>query len=497
MKKLMFALGTVMLCFGNTGASTVDFYGKVTSEGKGIAGVPVTDGRQIVLTDNKGNYRMTGDSETEFIYITLPDGYAVPMENRVPAFYKAVPDAPGKKQRMDFSLTADSTDQSRYVLFVWADPQVYFEDEMPEVYIASEEIKDLMTTKYAGQSAVGMLVGDIVGHYNSKVDFFDLMKDAVNASGVPFFYVCGNHDIEMNVRSNDLSRKNFHRNYGPSYYSFNKGGVHYVVLDNVFWLGRSYVGYIPEEQLRWLEQDLKNVPEGSTVVVGQHIPCYSREARANKTSKEDPKKIVANRSALFNILKPYDAHIMSGHEHYNENYVLGDNLYEHCHAPLSTLFWLTPWAWDGTPGGYAVYEIENGHIADWYYKSVGDPADFQFQLYPVGASREHPEAVVANIWNYDRTWKVRWYENGIDKGEMIRFTGFDPNVYNYVIANGSKFKHKGMGAYETEHIFYAVPESADSDIRVEVTDHNGNVYIQTLNDRLNHKIPSYYEQLYK
>ena len=31
--------------------------------------------------------------------------------------------------------------------------------------------------------------------------------------------------------------------FGPTYYSFDRGRVHYVVLDNVFYLSRGYVGY--------------------------------------------------------------------------------------------------------------------------------------------------------------------------------------------------------------------------------------------------------------
>lgn len=99
---------------------------------------------------------------------------------------------------------------------------------------------------------------------------------------------------------------------------------------------------------------------------------------------------------------------------------MADNLYEHVHAPLSTLFWQAPWACDGTPGGYAVYEFDGGKV-NWYYKCVGRDKDYQFELYPVGASRNKKEAVVANVWNYDPTWKVKWYENGIDRGEMTRF----------------------------------------------------------------------------
>ena len=154
--------------------------------------------------------------------------------------------------------------------------------------------------------------------------------------------------------------------------------------------------------------------------MAQHIPCYSREARKQEWNKESYHKVVSNRQALFKLLKPFDAHIMSGHEHYNENYILAGNLYEHCHAPLSTLFWCAPWAMDGTPGGYAVYEIEDGKIKDWHYKSVGFPKDYQMNVYPVGVSREHPEAVVANVWNYDSSWKVELLEDGVITAEMTR-----------------------------------------------------------------------------
>lgn len=73
-----------------------------------------------------------------------------------------------------------------------------------------------------------------------------------------------------------------------------------------------------------------------------------------------------------------------------------------------------------------------------------------------------------------------WYENGIDKGEMTRFSGYDPAIYEYCEKNSSTFKHKYLGADITEHLFYAVPETKDSEIRVEVTDHCGNVYTRKM-----------------
>ena len=73
-------------------AIPVVYYGKVLSGGKGIANVPVTDGTQIVLTDDKGRYSISSTSNAEYIYITLPDGYNIPMKGKVPAFFQKVPE---------------------------------------------------------------------------------------------------------------------------------------------------------------------------------------------------------------------------------------------------------------------------------------------------------------------------------------------------------------------------------------------------------------------
>ncbi|MDE7386683.1 MAG: calcineurin-like phosphoesterase family protein [Muribaculaceae bacterium] len=454
--------------------------GRVLSEGKPLAGVPVTDGTSIVTTDAKGRYAFEAAPDARYVYVTLPDGYQVPMSGGVPVLYADItPDKKGNFKH-DFNLTPSGKDMTKHILFVMADPQVYFDPNMAEVEKAALEMKQTMATDYAGQEAVGIMVGDIVGQISQGEHFFPWMIKEIAKCDFPYFYCVGNHDIEMDVATNEESRKSFNHYFGPTYYSFNRGKIHYVVLDDVFWMGRYYAGYLPKQQLDWLKKDLALVPEGSTVIVSMHIPCYSREARHQQWGKESYHKVVSNRQALFNILKPYNAHIMTGHEHYNENYIFSDKLYEHCHAPLSTLFWCAPWAMDGTPGGYAVYEIDGDNI-NWYYKSVGRDKDYQIELYPRGRSREHPEAVVANIWNVDSSWKVEWLEDGVLKGNMTRYTGYDPNIWQDVSEHGKDYAFPYVGSDITEHMFYAVPESETSVITVRATDHNGNVYTRTIN----------------
>ena len=197
------------------------------------------------------------------------------------------------------------------------------------------------------------------------------------------------------------------------------------MLDDVFFLARSYLyaGYLEERQLRWLEQDLASVPAGSTVVVCLHIPTWSCAARRGEWGKEQTNKVLNNRRALYKLLEPYRAHILSAHEHYNENYTPVPHVFEHVHAPLSTLFWQTPLSMDGIPAGYAVYEADGGRIASWYWKAVDHDRGRQFTAYAAGADRHKPDAVTVNVWNYDPAWKVRWYEDGRCRGEMTRYTG--------------------------------------------------------------------------
>lgn len=463
-------------------ASWVNISGKVLSGGKPVAGVPVTDGTQFVTTDRSGKYSMQSAEGTKYVYITLPDGYEVPVSGGVPVIYAdVVPDAKGRF-RHDFNLEKSNRDMTRHILFVQADPQVYFDPNLDDVEKASIEMKNILAEDYPGQDAVGLVLGDIVGQFKQGDKYFPWMIKNIAVAGFPYFYVCGNHDIEMDAPVNEDSRKAFNRYFGPTYYSFNRGKIHYVVLDNVYWMGRYYAGYYTMQQLEWLRQDLSYVPEGSTVIISQHIPCYSRQARHKEWNKESYHKVVSNRQALFDILKPYNTHILSGHEHYSENYVLSDKLYEHCHAPLSNLFWCTKWAMDGTPGGYYIYEIDGDKI-DWYYKVLGRDRSYQFEIYPRGRSRQHPEAVVANIWNVDSTWKIEWLEDGKPMGEMIRFTGEDPNLWDDVVANGKSYPFPYMGCDITEHLFYAVPEKENSVITVKATDHNGNVYTGTLDQK--------------
>jgi hypothetical protein len=114
--------------------------------------------------------------------------------------------------------------------------------------------------------------------------------------------------MDIDARSDEASSSTFKQQFGPTYYSFNRGEIHYVVMDDVFFVGaaKKYIGYLTENQLRWLEQDLALIKPGSTVVVNVHIPTNTGAARRNG-KEEEMGGTVANRKQLYKMLAPFKA----------------------------------------------------------------------------------------------------------------------------------------------------------------------------------------------
>ena len=61
---------------------------------------------------------------------------------------------------------------------------------------------------------------------------------------------------------------------GSGWYSFNKNGVHFIGLVNVLDLQAGGLGQLGDEQLEWLEDDVKGLGADTPIVVFAHIPLW-------------------------------------------------------------------------------------------------------------------------------------------------------------------------------------------------------------------------------
>lgn len=466
---------------GKTKIITV--YGQVAENKSGIADVVVSDGYETTLTDESGFYRLKINPKAEFVFISLPSGYQIPNINNIARFYELI--VPGiKKQEVNFSLQKNRLDDTRHAFVIWADPQVKTENDVNRMM--NESVPDVAQhIQNLGDIPVhGITCGDIVFE---KFHLYPDYKKAVNQMGIPFFQVVGNHDIDYAASSVNMATRQFKESFGPTYYSFNRGKIHYVVLNDVLFKGndeaykdkkRKYVGHVSEEQLEWLKKDLQFIPAGRTIVVSLHIPTYEITFLKSAVRTEFETATVGNRDELYKLLEPYRVHIMSGHTHYNET-AEHNNRMEHNHASVCNAWWTGNICTDGTPGGYGIYEVNSDSIT-WYYKPTGFDPSYQIRLYPSGSSPERPDEIIANVWNWDSGWEVVWYEDGIQKGEMDRYLGYDPLAYKNMFGEEVPEEKGSLEPTRTEHVFSAKPSAKAKEIKVEVTDRVGNRFTKTL-----------------
>lgn len=455
--------------------SPIRIKGRVASEGKGLNRVVVSDGRSVVLTNSSGDFELNSSTDRDFVFISIPSGFEIKqLPNGSADFFHRI-DKSKAEQNVYFDFKKSvANDESHYFLLL-SDTQIQNEYDANQLLTVSAPDVQKTVKNLNDPNLFGIGCGDLV------YDRFELFKEynqSIQMYDTPFFQVIGNHDMDFGVRSDAWSNQTFKSHFGPNYYSWNRGEVHYVVLDDVFYLGTSskYIGYIDEEQLAWLEQDLKHVEKGKTVVVSLHIPTFT--GAVNRYPNQDVLGVtVSNREHLYRILEGYQVHLLSGHTHFNDNMSQG-NIYEHCHGTVCGAWWSGPICYDGTPNGYAVYQAKGSELS-WQYKGTGLDFDEQFRVYPKGYHPDFPDQLSLNCWNYDPKWEISVYENGIKTGAPEKIVAKDPWSMELHTGPDLPAIRKWVEPQLNDHMFFFKPQNT-SNIIIEVKDRFGKIYTKSI-----------------
>ncbi|MXX35706.1 MAG: hypothetical protein F4Z50_13240, partial [Gemmatimonadetes bacterium] len=444
--------------------------GVVRSRGSGLPRIPVTDGVQVVDTAPDGTFELVTVPEQGFVRITLPSGYRIPLNSPGTArFYQ--PLTRSSEQSAVFELEPDPVPHDDHTLLLLGDIQTQNSTETG--WFLSQSVPDLRATaaSLGDEHAFGISCGDIMF---DNLEFYPDYERGVEQVGIPFFQVVGNHDLDMDSPTDRGSIETFGRHFGPGYYSFNRGAVHYVVLDDVFWYGRGYLGYLDAETLRWLEQDLARVESGSPVIVATHIPVLGSQHLRFDEDSPTTGLAITNREALYRLLEPFDAHVLTGHTHECEH-VFEHGTHEHVTGAVCGAWWSGPICHDGTPNGYCVYTIR-GEQVSWRYKATGREPGYQMRLHRTGTDPASPGELIANIWNWDPEWTVRWFADGEPRGRMERRRGLDPLSVELHSGPDLPARRDWVEPVPADHLFRAALTGEEREVVVEATDRFGQVY---------------------
>ena len=454
-------------------AAPVRIRGRVMAQGKAVSNAGISDGLRFVSTDRDGRFELVSDGSRKFLSLCPPSGYGIPAgPSGVSRLFQPIQPSAGGEASATFLLTPLGRSDDAHASIVLADPQTQDAYEMSRFH--QETVPDVQATvKGLGDLPVfGVADGDIM--YDRLELYGDYIR-AVTAMGVPFFQVVGNHDLDLDALTDEDSTATFSRHFGPTHYSFNRGRIHYVVLDDVFYYQGGYIGYLPAEQLKWLEADLARVEKGSTVVVFLHIPLRSSLFERHGRPRPEPSNTVTNREALLRVLEPYRSHLISGHTHECEHRLHG-KVAEHTLGAVCGAWWTGEICYDGTPNGYGVFEARGDELR-WRYKATGHAGESMARVYPVGSDPAAPNELVANVWDWDPSWSVVWYEDGDRKGAMARRNGLDPTATGTMAGPELPKRRTWVDPVTTAHLFYAPVGKTAREIKVEVRDGFGRVWV--------------------
>lgn len=425
--------------------------GRILSKGKGIANVVVSDGFNVVQTDKSGYYTIEINPLAKFVWISTPSGYEFKTESSIAKHYES---ALGKTN-LNFELTLLKQNDNRHNFIIWADPQVKNKKDVAQMMETS--VPDTIKIIKAMDPKIpvhGITVGDIVWDNH---ELFTDYNAAVTKMGIPFFQALGNHDMDYRMGGDETSDKTFQEHYGPTYYSFNRGKAHYVVLDDVRYLGteRNYDGFISQAQLDWLAKDLKYVAKDTLLIINLHIPVHNA---------------VKNNADFYAVLNGFtNVHIMSGHTHYNRN-VITNGIFEHNHGTVCGAWWTGPICEDGTPRGYGVYEV-NGTELKWFYQPTGSTKKEQVHIYVDDLTNQ--KRLIANVWNWDPEWKVEYFLDGKAIGPLEQQKGYDPLSVSLYKGDKLPAGRTFPEPSKTDHLFVAHFEPSIKKIKVVATDRFG------------------------
>lgn len=470
---------------------------------KGVAGVWVSNQHRFAKTDREGRWELPGDEDTIF-YVVKPRGWMTETDHHnVPVFYY-VHKPKGSPPSLKYPGLQPTGPLPKSIDFPLHRRREH--DEFRAIFFGDTQPRDLREVDYLSRNVFEPLYGD--KDYDFGVTLGDVVYDnlsvtgplvqAIGLIGIPWYYVLGNHDINYDVPDDSESDEHWHAYFGPNYYSFDHGPVHFVVLDNVEWHGAEnaakedppksrgyYKAGLGQTQMAWLREDLSHQPKDKLVVAMMHIPITE----------------FAEKAELFAMLAehPY-ALSVSAHTHMQEHRFLtakdGWPKAEAHHHVINVTTCGSWWAGmpdargvphatmrDGAPAGYSIFTFDGSEYRIEYRVS-SRPPEYQMNIIAPDEASEGFE-LFANVFGGSERSTVEWSFAGGAWHSMERTIEADPEYVRLVEREGqvaAPFR-KLPAAEKSTHLWKARVEVAlepgTYPLHVRTTDMFGQTYVSS------------------
>lgn len=465
------SLWCVVLCLAGSGQSTAAAIPQenVASVARGIVyhdvnanrrhdegepllpGISLSNGRDIVETNSQGRYEI-GLPDESTLFVIKPRGWRTGLtDDQLPQFFylhkpngspkQAFPGTPPTgplPAAINFPLYPQE-EPDRFQIVLFGDTQA--RDAREVGYIGNDVITELIGTT----ASFGVTLGDVVF---DDLSLYSTHNQAVAQLRIPWFNVIGNHDLNIDATQRRYANETFESVYGPSYYAFQFGQVHFVVLDNCDWVlatpqeAAHFAPRFGPEQIEFLKNDLSRIPESQMVVLMMHIPIMQA------VDREEVFRLIESRPLCISI---------AGHTHTHEHHFLtsadgwrGKSPHHHIvNVTVCGSWWSgqldergIPHALmtDGAPNGYSRLTFDGGQFR-LDFKAAGRDPDYQMQIStqgPLIAGRLTDSKIFANVFNASEQSRVEMQIDGEGEWrELARTLAADP-LYSQIYEREKK-----------------------------------------------------------
>ena len=481
-----------------------DGSGAPSAGNPGLAGVLVSNGREVAVTGSDGRYTLQLPEEAT-IFVIKPAGFMPPLEplTNLPRFCRhhqpkgsptelnltfegLAPTGP-LPASVDFPLRRQDEPKAFNVVLV-TDPQ-------PETGAEVDFIREDLIQALAGVDArFGLTAGDIMF---DDLSLYPRSNAIMGTIGLPWWNVGGNHDLNFEAPDRRYSRETFKRVFGPNYYAFFYAQTLFLMLDNVDYLGfdphkpgggGKYEGRLDEGQLQFVRNVLAHTPDDTLIVVVMHIPIRT-------FLDNEPFQNLQNRDAFFSLFEGRRFTVsFAGHTHTTEHHYFdaadgwkgAQPHHHHVLTALSGSWWSGPYdhrgvasadSRDGSPNGFHILSVDgltyttrfvpakepNGRqmrlSIDSRFHGISKDADRDFGQVrllgsPVPREALSASTLIANVFDGGDKTRVKMIIGDRAPIEMTRRARPDPFVQE-VFARNEASKKPWVSAGNSSHIWTA------------------------------------------
>jgi len=177
----------------------------------------------------------------------------------------------------------------------------------------------------------GDLIMDALGQTYGRADsLYNLYIETAEEFSMPVYNTMGNHEVFGYYESSGVDSTHpfygdrfFMERIGKRYYAFDHKGWRFYILDSIDeWEEGGYYGYVDQEQIAWLKNDLEGVDPETPICISVHIPFITVQTQLvqGATSPNSRGLVITNSKEVLDLFENHNLKlVLQGHLHFYED----------------------------------------------------------------------------------------------------------------------------------------------------------------------------------